>query len=100
MKYARKYKIDFWVDSDKVPFSPQIKKEMLDLLFNEFQGKFTPERYNTFEPVNKTVVSQDELLNVWNDEGFSLILKKITAPKMEYFSIGNAYKKNFRSSYL
>jgi hypothetical protein len=94
MKYARKYKIEFWGDGDKVPFSPQIKKEILDLMFNEFQGTFIPERYNTFEPVKKIVVSQDELLKVWNDDDdFSLILKKITSPKMEYFSIGNAYKK-------
>lgn len=93
MKYARNYDIEIWIDSDKVPFSPQIRKRVLDLLFKEFQGMFTPERYNTFEPVKKPVVSQDELLREWNNEDFWLILKKITTPKMEFLSVSHANKK-------
>ena len=78
MKQSRNYQIEFWIDRDKVPFSPQIRKGVLDLMFNEFQGMFTPERYNFFEPVNKTFVNQDELIKAWNDDEFGLLLKKIS----------------------
>jgi len=86
MKQSRYYSIEFWIDRDKVPFSPQIRKGVLDLMFNEFQGMFTPERYNFFEPVNKTFVNQDELIKAWNDDEFGLLLKKISPPKMNFIT--------------
>ena len=85
MKCARNYNIEFWVDSAKVPFSTQFKKKIIDFLFNDFQGMFTPERYNTFEPFNRTFVNQDELLKMWNIDDFFFSLKKISSPKFNFF---------------
>ena len=47
MKQSRYY-IEFGIDWIVAPFTPEMKKKLLDLLFNEFDGIFTPERYSSF----------------------------------------------------
>ena len=82
MKQSRYYYIEFGIDRSVAPFTPEMKKKLLDLLFNEFHGIFTPERYNSFDPVNKTFTDQEELSQLWDDECF--FLKKISQPKMNF----------------
>jgi hypothetical protein len=81
-KQSRYYQIEFWIDRESNPFTMEMKQKLLDLLFNEFNGTFTPERYNSFEPVNKTFTDQEELSQLWDDECF--FLKKISQPKMNF----------------
>ena len=81
-KQSRYYLIEFGIDRESNPFTMEMKQKLLDLLFNEFNGIFTPERYNSFDPVNKTFTDQEELSQLWDEECF--FLKKISQPKMNF----------------